>query len=228
MLALADERGHPAAVKLKAKFPAGPAGAHSPARAGPQAARRLIEELHVDSLDALEAAASGHRIRELKGFGPKAEESILAAVTAAKADAESNGAGGRGRRMVLNRALTVGEQLLEALRAHPGGRPGAAGRVRPALDRQRRTSTSSPPRRIRGPWPGPPPSWRWSRRPAAQRGRRAAAHPTGLKIDLRIVAPDQFGNLLQHFTGSKEHNMALREAAVRKGLHVSEYGVTDD
>ena len=51
---------------------------------------------------------------------------------------------------------------------------------------------------------------------------------TGIQIDLRIVAPDQFGNLLQHFTGSKEHNMALRDAAVRKGLHVSEYGVLDD
>jgi DNA polymerase (family 10) len=45
---------------------------------------------------------------------------------------------------------------------------------------------------------------------------------------VRIVAPDQFGNLLQHLTGSKQHNMALRDAAVRKGLHVSEYGVLDD
>jgi DNA polymerase (family 10) len=42
------------------------------------------------------------------------------------------------------------------------------------------------------------------------------------------VAPDQFGNLLQHLTGSKQHNMALRDMAVRKGLHVSEYGVLDD
>ena len=51
---------------------------------------------------------------------------------------------------------------------------------------------------------------------------------TALSVDLKIVAPDQFGNLLQHFTGSKQHNMALRDAAVRKGLHVSEYGVLDD
>jgi DNA polymerase (family 10) len=51
---------------------------------------------------------------------------------------------------------------------------------------------------------------------------------TGLHVDLRIVAPDQFGNVLQHLTGSKEHNMALRDAAVRKGLHVSEYGILDD
>jgi DNA polymerase (family X) len=58
-------------------------------------------------------------------------------------------------------------------------------------------------------------------------GVRLRTH-TGIQVDLRIVAPDQFGNLLQHFTGSKEHNMALRDAAVRKGLHVSEYGVIDD
>ena len=58
-------------------------------------------------------------------------------------------------------------------------------------------------------------------------GVRMRTH-TALSVDLKIVAPDQFGNLLQHFTGSKQHNMALRDAAVRKGLHVSEYGVLDD
>ena len=58
-------------------------------------------------------------------------------------------------------------------------------------------------------------------------GVRLRTH-TGLAVDLRIVAPDQFGNLLQHFTGSRDHNMALRAAAVRRGLHVSEYGVLDD
>ena len=56
---------------------------------------------------------------------------------------------------------------------------------------------------------------------------RARTH-TGLNIDLRVVEPDQFGNVMQHLTGSKNHNMALREAVVRRGLHVSEYGVLDD
>ena len=62
----------------------------------------------------------------------------------------------------------------------------------------------------------------------AGEARRAArdAHRPG--IDLRVVEPDQFGNLLQHFTGSARHNVALREAAVRRGLHVSEYGILDD
>jgi len=58
-------------------------------------------------------------------------------------------------------------------------------------------------------------------------GARVTTH-TGMKVDLRIVAPAQFGNLLQHFSGSKQHNEALRKAAVRRGLHVSEYGVLDD
>jgi DNA polymerase (family 10) len=49
-----------------------------------------------------------------------------------------------------------------------------------------------------------------------------------MKVDLRVVEPDQFGNVLQHFTGSKAHNVALRESAVRRGLHVSEYGILDD
>ena len=50
----------------------------------------------------------------------------------------------------------------------------------------------------------------------------------GMKVDLKVVEPDQFGNVLQHFTGSKDHNVALREAAVKRGLHVSEYGILDD
>ena len=51
---------------------------------------------------------------------------------------------------------------------------------------------------------------------------------TGIAVDLRVVAPHQFGNLLQHLTGSKQHNVALREYAVKRGLHVSEYGVEDE
>jgi DNA polymerase (family 10) len=49
----------------------------------------------------------------------------------------------------------------------------------------------------------------------------------GLRFDLRVVPPESFGNLLQHFTGSKDHNVAMREAAVKRGLSISEYGVTN-
>ncbi len=62
---------------------------------------------------------------------------------------------------------------------------------------------------------------------AGRSGARARTH-SGVGVDLRIASPQQLGNLLQHFTGSGPHNAALREAAVRRGLHVSEYGVLDD
>ena len=58
-------------------------------------------------------------------------------------------------------------------------------------------------------------------------GVKAVTH-NGLPIDLRIVPPENFGNLLQHFTGSGKHNEALRTAAVKRGFNVSEYGVTFD
>jgi DNA polymerase (family 10) len=229
VLALADDGAIPAAVKLRAKFPPGLLEMTRLPGLGPKRARRLFEELSIDSLDALEAAAGAHRIRELKGFGPKAEESILAAVAVARADAEAGEANGGSRRVVLNRALTVGEQLIGALRDHPASErvelAGSARRMTDSVKDLDIIATASDPGALA--------------RAAAElelvelaqnpseSGVRLRTH-TGLKVDLRIVAPDQFGNLMQHFTGSKQHNMALREAAVRRGLHVSEYGVLDD
>jgi DNA polymerase (family 10) len=229
VLALADDGAIPAAVRLRGKFPPGLLEITRLPGLGPKRARRLFEELSVDSLEALEAAASGHRIRTLKGFGPKAEESLLAAVTLAKADAATGEANGSSRRMVLNRALAVGEQLIAALRAHPAAErvelAGSARRMTDSVKDLDIIATASDPGAL-------------ARAAAELELVEAAQQPsesgvrlrthTGLKVDLRIVAPDQFGNLLQHFTGSKQHNMALREAAVRKGLHVSEYGVLDD
>jgi DNA polymerase (family 10) len=228
ILALADDGAIPAAVKLRAKFPSGLLELTHLPGLGPKRARRLFEELSIDSLDALEAAASAHQIRTLKGFGPKAEETLLAAAAAARAQAEQ-GENGGGSRVVLNRALVVGEQLVAALREHPSSErvelAGSARRMTDSVKDLDVIATAHDPLAL-------------AQAAAAlelvetaqnptQSGVRLRTH-TGLKVDLRIVAPDQFGNLMQHFTGSKEHNMALREAAVRKGLHVSEYGVLDD
>jgi DNA polymerase (family 10) len=229
VLALADDGAIPAAVKLRAKFPPGLLEITRLPGLGPKRARRLFDELSVDSLAALEAAACAHQIRALKGFGAKAEESILAAVAAAKADALAGESNGGRRRVVLDRALTVSDQLITALRAHPASdRVELAGSARRMTDSVKDLdiiATASDPAAL-------------AQAAAALDLVEAAAQPSesgvrlrthsGLRVDVRIVAPDQFGNLLQHFTGSKEHNVVLREAAVRKGLHVSEYGVLDD
>ena len=112
VLALADTGEIPAAVKLRAKFPPGLVQVTRLPGLGPKRARRLYDELGVDSLQALQEAATTHRIRDLKGFGAKAEESILASLA-------QEGAGEKRPRTVLNRALAVGEELIDALRAHP-------------------------------------------------------------------------------------------------------------
>ena len=222
VLALADTGEIPAAVRLRSQFPPGLIEVTHLPGLGPKRARRLFDELGIDSLEALKTAGEQHKIRELKGFGPKAEESLLEKVNAA-------GAGRPRPRIVLSRALAVGEPIVMALRDHP-----AAERVELAGSARRMTDTVKDLDIIAT-----------AHDPAAlaqalatheliesagtptTAGVRARTH-TGVQLDLRIVAPDQFGNLLQHFTGSKEHNVALREAAVRMGLHVSEYGVLDD
>ena len=228
VIALADDGAIPAALKLRAKFPPGLLEITRLPGLGPKRARRLFEELSVDSVESLREAAEGQRIRALKGFGPKAEESILASLAALEA-ARADGENGVGGRVVLNRALAVGEQLVSALRAHPASdRVELAGSARRMTDSVKDLdviATASDPGALARA------AVELELVEAAQNpgeaGVRLRTH-TGLKVDLRIVEPDQFGNLMQHFTGSREHNMALRDAAVRKGLHVSEYGVLDD
>ena len=213
----------PAAEKLRAKYPPGlVAMTHLPGL-GAKRVRRLFDELGIDTLEALRHAAESGRIRDLRGFGAKAEEAILAGL-----DAYEEGA--HARRMLLHKALDIGEAVVGALQARggPEARVELAGSARRLTDSVKDLDViaSAP-------------------NPAAlaaalgdldvvesvsstgENGARAVTH-SGLTIDLKVVAPDQFGNLLQHFTGSKAHNVALREAAVRRGLHVSEYGLLDD
>jgi DNA polymerase (family 10) len=222
VIALADEGAIPAAVKLRAKFPPGLLEITRLPGLGPKRARRLFEELGIDSLEALRTAAEEQRIRTLKGFGPKAEETILAA-------AKAQGAGEKRARVVLNRALTVGEALVEQLRAHPASERvelgGSARRMTDSVKDLDVIVTAKDPLALAK--AATELELIESAGKPSDAGVRMRTH-TGLQVDLKIVAPDQFGNLLQHFTGSKEHNMALRDAAVRKGLHVSEYGVLDD
>jgi DNA polymerase (family 10) len=222
VLALADEGAIPAAVRLRAKFPPGLLQMTHLPGLGPKRARRLFDELQIDSPHALQEAAEQHRIRQLKGFGPKAEGALLAALAEFTPD-------GPRTRFVLDRALAVADPLIAALRAHPASErvelAGSARRMTDSVKDLDVIATASDPLAL-AQAAAALELVESARKPAAA-GLRLRTH-SGLEVDLRIVSPDQFGNLLQHFTGSKQHNMALREAAVRKGLHVSEYGVLDD
>jgi DNA polymerase (family X) len=220
---LADTGDIPAAAKLRAKFPPGVIEMTHLPGLGPKRVRRLYEELGIDSLDSLRAAAEEQRIRALKGFGPKAEEAILASLRLADAGK------GTSARVVLDRALAVADPLIAALRAHPASErvelAGSARRMTDTVKDLDVIATAHDPLALAQAAAGL--DLIEEAATPAEAGVRLRTH-TGLRVDLRIVAPDQFGNLLQHLTGSKHHNMALRDAAVRKGLHVSEYGVLDD
>jgi DNA polymerase (family 10) len=219
-----DETGDiPAAQKLRAKFPVGLIAVMQLPGFGPKRARRLYDELGVDSLDALRAAAEAGRIRGLRGFGAKVEENLKRVL----ADHEEGG--GPAPRILLSRALPVAEQIVGALRAHPAAdRVEVAGSLRRMADAVKDLdviATTSDPQGLIDTLRDLP--LVESVQSGGEAGARVTTH-SGMRVDLKVVAPDQFGNVLQHFTGSKAHNVALRESAVRRGLHVSEYGILDD
>ncbi|HET6448228.1 MAG TPA: DNA polymerase/3'-5' exonuclease PolX, partial [Conexibacter sp.] len=226
--ALLDQGDIPQAVALREKFPAGLVEMTRLPGLGPKRARRLYEEMGIDSLDVLATAARQQRIRDLKGFGARAEEKLLEAVE--RAVAEDGGIpAGTGHRVVLDRAREIGDAIVEALRAHPAAvRVELAGSARRWVDSVKDLDVVAAAE-------DPEPLIEAFKAldqielvtNSGEAGARARTH-SGMSVDLKVVAPHQFGNLLQHFTGNKQHNVALREAAVRRGLHVSEYGILDD
>ena len=233
--ALLDEGEIPAARKLKAKIPEGLVMVTRIPGLGPKRARQLHDQLGIDSIESLRAAAEAQQIRTVAGFGAKAEEKILAALAA--------GADGSVReRVLLSVARDVGGELVEGLRASGTvEQVELAGSARRWADTCKDLdivaavaadtaagATHAPAEAVAAAvdafaaLPGVD--------EVASRGDAGAKAIThqGLAVDLRIVGRDSFGSLLQHFTGSGRHNEALRTAAVKQGLHVSEYGILDD
>ncbi|MBS1679188.1 MAG: DNA polymerase/3'-5' exonuclease PolX [Actinobacteria bacterium] len=220
--ALLDTGEIPAAVKLKAKFPPTLVEVTRVPGVGPKTARLLWDELQVASLEDLKKAAEEEKIRDVKGLGPKAEENVLAALERLGEPGEGPG------RLLLSTVRPIAEELAAALREHPGAhRVEVAGSVRRwaetckdidliatadegaelarfLVDHALIAAAGKP----------------------GKNGVRAQTH-NGVSVDLRIVPPAAFGNLLQHFTGSQTHNIELREDAVKRGLSVSEHGITD-
>jgi DNA polymerase (family 10) len=188
---------------------------------GPKTARRIWKELGVTTLAELKAAAEQERLRSLAGLGAKSEEKILKALAEEPKDPRES-------RRLLGDGLPVLLALVEELRQHP-----AAVKVSEAGSARRRRETfrdldviatsSDPPALIEAF------TTRESVADVVAKGDTKATVLTheGFRLDLRVVPPESYGNLLQHFTGSKDHNVALREDAVRRGLSVSEYAVTN-
>src|SRR5262249_2804894 len=169
---------------------------------------------------ALEALAGAGRLQGLPGIKAKTEANILKGIAVIK----------KGQaRMPLGRAQPLAEEIVGALRRHREVKQlELAGSIR----RRKETVgdvdilvTSSKPEKIMTAFTGLPEVL-----DVLERGGTKASvrHREGIQIDLRVVEPEAFGAALVYFTGSKQHNIRIREMAVRKGLKISEYGVFDD
>jgi DNA polymerase (family 10) len=182
---------------------------------GPRTAGRLWRELGITSVEELGELQEG-TLASLKGFGKKSEERILRAARTYDP---------RERRMLMDEATALGERLLDFLRSHPAcERAKIAGSLRRgketigdldlvAASRDQKTLADT-----------------FAEAPfvdeiLAHGPAKVFIKCGGVEVDLRIVAPEEFGSLLHHFTGGQAHNIALRERAVKMGLNISEYGL---
>jgi DNA polymerase (family 10) len=205
-----------ALTKRKAQIPAGVAEFLRLPALGPKTARRIWQELGIETVADLRKAAEAQRLRSLAGVGAKTEERILKALDEKPQE----------KRPLLAVALPAVRAVVQVLREHP-----ASTEVSEAGSVRRRTetvkdldiiATASDPTALTEYFT----KLTWVAEVEAKGKTKATVvSHDGLRFDLRVVPPESYGNLLQHFTGSKAHNVALREDAVRRGLSVSEYGV---
>jgi DNA polymerase (family 10) len=188
---------------------------------GPKTVRKIWQELGVTTLVELKTAAREQRLRTLPGLGAKVEENILKSVGRKK---KATGP----PRALLGRALPALLAAVEEVREHPAcervSEAGSARRRKETVRDLDIIATASDPAALIDHFTKLP----WVAEVAAKGSTKATVvSHEGLRFDLRVVPPECYGNLLQHFTGSKDHNVAMREDAVRRGLSISEYGVTE-
>src|SRR3954470_10801907 len=211
----------PSAVKLKAKYPPGLVEITRIPGLGPKKARKLFDTLGVDSLDALKAAVEQEKVRDIAGFGVKTEETIAHAI--------ASGETAPSARVLHSQAARIADSLVSVLRDHPAcEQVEVAGSLRRWADTCKDidiVATAADARALVDAFAELPLLGEVHR--AGEAGARGVT-PNGVAVDFRIVAPENWGNLLQHLTGSGKHNEAMRTDAVKRGFHVSEYGVIDD
>ena len=184
---------------------------------GPKKIRLLYDKLGVRNLADLEREATAEKIRVLEGFGAKTEENILRSITFLEK--------GQGR-FLLSVALVELRALVDALRAQPFVlRAEIAGSVR------RRKETvgdgdilvvSDRPKAVMDFFVAMPSV---AHVLANGETKSAVKLTNGLQVDLRVVPASSYGAALNYFTGSKEHNIALRQRAIERGLKLNEYGL---
>jgi DNA polymerase (family X) len=203
--------------ELRAQIPQGVRALTAIPGLGPKRAMVLYEQLGVASVDELLAAVDQGRLAEIKGFGKKTADNILRSIQQM---------GSSERRVLVNVALDVAEDLLRQLKElREVRRATYAGSLRRMAE-----TIGDVDLLIASAKPGPVMD-RFVSLPVVDRviahgeAKSSVVTTGGLQVDLRVIAHEAWGAGLMYFTGSKAHNIRLREMAIRKGLRLNEYGL---
>jgi DNA polymerase (family 10) len=203
--------------ELKEEIPPGVVSLLQVPEVGPKTAKLVWEKLGITSIQELERAAREGKLRTLPGLGVKSEAKILAGIEAFYR---------RSERIPLATALPVAKELIKALKeATPHAlkvtAAGSLRRMKATIGDIDLLASSHKPEEV---------IETFTRLPqVAEVSMKGPTKSTvflhsGLQVDLRVLPPERYGSLLQYFTGSKEHNVALRGLALDMGLSLSEYG----
>ena len=185
---------------------------------GPKTVASLYEALGVETLEELEAAAEAGEIRDVEGFGPTTEENIAESVPFARESRE---------RSLLGEARPVADRVvafLESVEAVESVETaGSIRRWRPTIGDVDVLAASDDDEAVVDAFEG----WEGADDVVEAGTNKASVRAEGLRVDLRVVVPEEFGAALQYFTGSKAHNLTFRNRAIERDLKVNEYGVFD-
>ncbi|WP_069963765.1 DNA polymerase/3'-5' exonuclease PolX [Lacunisphaera limnophila] len=203
--------------KLKASLPPGLLEIMAIPGVGPKKVKALYDKLGIDSIAALQAACVAGKVATLEGFGEKTQEKILQGIANREA---------YGRRHLWIEAQEAGAPILAGLRALP-----QVQQVESCGSLRRRMETVGDlDFLVATTEPGPVVAWFVGQAEVkeitAQGDLKASVRlKSGLQADLRLVPPEQFVFTLHHLTGSKDHNVLMRQRALERGLSLSEWGL---
>lgn len=203
--------------ELREEFPAGLLQLMEVQEIGPKTVMRVYRDLKVTDLHGLKKAAEEHRIRRMKGFGKKSEENILKGIRVLEQ---------RSKRMLLGYAYFYAKGIVDYMVKTGGYRlisvAGSLRRMKETIGDIDILVGSDEPMRVMNVFVSNP---EVDEVIAKGETRSSVRLRDGVQVDIRVVPTDSYGAALQYFTGSKEHNIALRSLAIDRGLKINEYGV---
>jgi len=204
--------------ELRESMPVDMAALTSVEGVGPKTVGTLYEELDITDLDELEAAAEAGEIQAIKGFGAKTEQNILDNIPFARQSQQ---------RERLGEARPVADTVTDYLAAHDAvDRVDVAGSIRRWKDTVGDIDVlvaSEDNTAVVDVFT----DWSEADDVIEAGSHKSSIRADNVRIDLRVVVPEEFGAALQYFTGSKDHNVTLRNVAIEQGAKLNEYGLFD-